>query len=190
MKALKDKTSGLTKKDINTLRESNYKKKCRTCERKLLFSKYAYKKRTKGISINSECNECKYKKNIKNGYLRPQNYKEIYKAKRTSVEGWARQLLDASRSRSSNTKKESNIDINHILELIRPMKCQRTGIDLEIGIKPNNPFSPSLDRIDSLKGYVEGNIQIVCSMYNFCKNRFSDEQVKVFLTKQKYIDII
>ncbi len=33
-----------------------------------------------------------------------------------------------------------------------------------------NPFAPSLDRIDSSKGYEEGNVRIVCLMVNLAMN--------------------
>jgi len=38
----------------------------------------------------------------------------------------------------------------------------------------NHPFRASVDRIDSSKGYVPGNIQIVAQMVNFAKNKFDD----------------
>lgn len=43
-----------------------------------------------------------------------------------------------------------------------------------------NPFSPSLDRKDSSRGYVRDNVDVVCFMYNCAKNRFTDEDVLRF----------
>ena len=39
------------------------------------------------------------------------------------------------------------------------------------------PYSASIDRIDNSKGYMKGNIRFVALMFNYARNRFSDEQV-------------
>lgn len=39
----------------------------------------------------------------------------------------------------------------------------------------------SLDRIDSSKGYIEGNVEFVCSAINLAKNNFSKEAMVSFL---------
>lgn len=57
-------------------------------------------------------------------------------------------------------------------------KCIRTGIDFDLRTDMGNlPFGPSVDRIDSSKGYVLGNIQLVCNIYNYAKNIWSDDDV-------------
>lgn len=43
-----------------------------------------------------------------------------------------------------------------------------------------NPLKPSLDRIDSSKGYVKGNVRFVTVIANLCKQGFSDEDVIAF----------
>mgnify|MGYP001600285305 CR=1 FL=1 len=57
-------------------------------------------------------------------------------------------------------------------------KCEQTGIKLS---PPNNgplsPWSTSLDRIDSSKGYTKDNVQIVCWSYNVAKSTFTDAVV-------------
>ena len=35
----------------------------------------------------------------------------------------------------------------------------------------------SIDRIDSTKGYIEGNIRLVCAAVNFMKHRMNDEEL-------------
>lgn len=54
-------------------------------------------------------------------------------------------------------------------------KCAITGIEFIYDI-PRGPFKPSIDRIDSTKGYTLDNIQIVCWIYNSAKgpNKHSD----------------
>jgi hypothetical protein len=39
----------------------------------------------------------------------------------------------------------------------------------------------SLDRIDSSKGYIKGNVEFVCLAINFAKNDFKKEEMKSFI---------
>ncbi len=57
-------------------------------------------------------------------------------------------------------------------------KCAKTGIpfDLTVG-DGRKPFGPAVDRIKNEIGYLPGNIQIVCNIYNFAKMDFSDADV-------------
>lgn len=45
-------------------------------------------------------------------------------------------------------------------------------------------FSVSIDRIDSSKGYVKGNVQLVCQAVNYAKNKFSNEEFLNFWLKE------
>ena len=59
--------------------------------------------------------------------------------------------------------------------------CPFTGVNLVISsynkIKKNPIYSASLDRIDSTKGYVKGNIRWVSRAINWMKNDMSDDMV-------------
>lgn len=66
-------------------------------------------------------------------------------------------------------------------------RCALTGVEMEIlptsntrGREPLTPWRASLDRIDNLVGYEPGNIRWICVMANYCRNRFSDEDVRHF----------
>lgn len=66
-------------------------------------------------------------------------------------------------------------------------KCAYTNVELILPFpKKGTKYPPitkqaSLDRIDSSKGYIPGNIQFVCSCINFMKSTLSDLEVKRFL---------
>lgn len=44
------------------------------------------------------------------------------------------------------------------------------------------PFAPSIDRIDSAKGYVPGNIRVVTTMVNLAINQFGDAALLTMLS--------
>lgn len=58
------------------------------------------------------------------------------------------------------------------------MQLHKTGKDWEGDT--NNPWKPSLDRIDPDRGYVVGNIRFVTYIANMCKKRWSDDVVVEF----------
>ena len=66
-----------------------------------------------------------------------------------------------------------------------PAVCPVLGIPIEKrfnadGKKGAYPNSPSLDRIDNLKGYEKGNIQVISSKANSMKNSASPEELLKF----------
>ena len=67
--------------------------------------------------------------------------------------------------------------------------CPYTGIKMILPensqkyYKTRSPKRASLDRIDSSKGYVEGNVEFVCLTINLAKNSFTREEMKEFLTE-------
>ena len=84
--------------------------------------------------------------------------------------------------------KEINIDIDYIMEVWNNQKgiCPFTGWKLELP-KNSSVFADgdrmrraSLDRIDSNKGYVKGNVRFISVMANNCKNNFTDKEVRLF----------
>lgn len=55
-------------------------------------------------------------------------------------------------------------------------KCAITGMPM--AHRFNDLKSVSIDRIESDKGYVESNVQLVCRWVNLAKGRFSDEEIR------------
>lgn len=52
--------------------------------------------------------------------------------------------------------------------------------------KKTNPYHASLDRIDSSKGYLKGNVEFVCLSVNYAKNKFPKEEITRFFNKENY----
>ena len=62
-----------------------------------------------------------------------------------------------------------------------------SGLDLILpadtaGWSGKCPFNgASLDRIDSSKGYIEGNVQFICTSLNYMKNKWGHNESKDWL---------
>lgn len=82
--------------------------------------------------------------------------------------------------------KESNIDLEYLKQLWESQNgiCPYTGIKLKLPTYNNYDFyfnCASLDRIDSSKGYIKGNVQFIALPINLMKSTKSDTEIKQFL---------
>lgn len=89
--------------------------------------------------------------------------------------------LYTSFKHSAKAKKlEFNVTIHYLWSLFlkQNRKCVFTGEELHFNrtYKSKKNKTASLDRIDSLKGYVEGNLQWIHKDVNKLKKNFSDER--------------
>jgi len=81
------------------------------------------------------------------------------------------------KKRAKRKKIKFNLDKEWLKEKETIEKCEATGIKFDTTMEPYvNPFYPTIDRIDSKKGYTKDNCQIVCNMFNVAKGEF-DESV-------------
>lgn len=112
--------------------------------------------------------------------------KTVEKHKRQSVEVFLKTLLTGSRQRAKKKGIEHTLTYEDIEELLSTQgrRCVFTKIPFETdrrdAVGGKNPWSPSLDRVDSRKGYVKGNVQLTSLMYNMCKHTFTDDDVRTF----------
>lgn len=96
-----------------------------------------------------------------------------------------------SKGKASIKKHQIDIDVQYLKSVWERQKgkCTYTGIEM---ILPRNTKEhmnvrslkkASLDRIDSSKGYLKGNVEFVCSAINLAKNSFTREEMKEFLSE-------
>lgn len=82
-------------------------------------------------------------------------------------------MIFKAKERASNPKspKEFNITVQDVLNVWpKDNLCPIFKVPLVKGIKRSAPNSPSLDRINSSKGYVPGNIVVMSYLANELKN--------------------
>ena len=92
-----------------------------------------------------------------------------------------------------NRGHECDLDLAYLMGLWEGQggKCALSGIGMNLSEstakKNRSPIEASLDRVDSTKGYLKGNVQFVCYFINLGKSIFSNEEVTSFLEKLKSV---
>lgn len=108
--------------------------------------------------------------------------------------GFDRDELSPFRYYINNCKRNSRkrgIEFNLTVEYIQRLWKHQKGIcpylriemflDAVGHVRHTSPCSASLDRIDSNRGYIEGNVEWICLFVNLGKNGFSKEQIQNLL---------
>lgn len=126
-------------------------------------------------------------------YRRKQGYTRFYCmnpcSKQINVYIPFQHLLHTVEKRSQKSQKGFDLDVEYLKDLWERQKgvCPYTGIKMGLprNIKEKQfiPDAPSIDRIDSSKGYVKGNIEFVCLSVNYAKNGFTKNQTIEFFDK-------
>lgn len=95
----------------------------------------------------------------------------------STIEGRAMAMVSNSKYHSPSRGLEHDIVYEDVLELFhkQEMKCALTKIDFDMNSGKGNPFSPSIDRIDSSRGYHKDNIRLVCYAVNIGLSNFGTD---------------
>jgi len=173
---------GLTLDEKNQIKKIDYERICKKCGIKQSLIKFSCKKEKNGLYyFNYTCNKCEYKRKLKmhNGSIISYNATQTYKENFT-IEGRASMLRNRCKQRAKKYNYDFSLTKEYIISLLENGVCEKTNIKLIIDDSTYHPYAPSIDRIDNNKGYTNDNIQVTCMIYNFCKNKFSEEQVNEF----------
>jgi len=93
------------------------------------------------------------------------------------------------KAKSREHKDTTDLDLEYLRNLWKEQegRCALSGVVMSLPRNTlvweqdrGNPWKPSLDRIDSNKGYLRGNVRFITVMANLCKQSFSDEEVIAF----------
>lgn len=94
--------------------------------------------------------------------------------------------------RSAKRGLERSITREQIASLLQATDglCMVTGIPLSLSAKAPgcrvSPWMPSLDRIDSSKGYTPANCRIVCYLANIAMSQFGEDALRLMLVHYKF----
>lgn len=142
---------------------------CKQCTKEY-NSKYRKMHRKKLQQLNKRWREDNSERNRETKYT-------YYK----SSTGRVTELLHAANRRA----KDKQIPIDITKEFITNLwakqnnKCSLTHIEFQIPQERTggkaSPYAPSIDRIDSNKGYTKDNVRLVCVAVNYALNEFGEE---------------
>ena len=93
-------------------------------------------------------------------------------------------LYRASKERAKTKGWEHNLTIEH-LKSIWPTRCPVFGIELSVSRDVAHDASPTIDRLDSNKGYIIGNVNIISYKANVIKNNGTADEHRLIA---EYID--
>jgi hypothetical protein len=109
--------------------------------------------------------------------LRPGNgeHPNVRRYRQTAT-GRAAQLQSNAKRRAQEKGIPFDLDRLDLIERITAGRCEVTGLPFDLAAGAGlNPWAPSIDRIDSTKGYTPDNVQVVVSAYNIAKGPWSDD---------------
>jgi hypothetical protein len=164
--------------------KSYYRKKgkciCDYCKKEFEKPLSEIKRNEKLNRQNFCCRTCSGMNNIKNFGDRKNQY-DISKHAGHKKDGYTKFRYHFRNIHKRN--KDINVTIDDLKEQWEQQNgvCVFSGVNLVLSsyskIKKNPIYSASLDRIDSSKGYIKGNIQWISRAINFMKGEMSDEMV-------------
>jgi hypothetical protein len=90
---------------------------------------------------------------------------------------FVRDVMDRVRESARTRDLELDIDKDYIRQLLIESNgvCSMSGVKLST--MHNDPNKASIDRIDSSKGYIKGNVRVVATRSNLIKNKWSDAEI-------------
>jgi hypothetical protein len=100
----------------------------------------------------------------------------------------AKKLLNIYQS-AMDRKLEFNLSFESVKTLLKFQTCYYTGRKFD----NDGPYARSIDRIDSIKGYIEGNVVSCTVDINGKKSNLSDDEIellynKIVLHKKKTVE--
>lgn len=138
------------------------------------------------LEIREKTYECRYC-----GDTDPEHFgcqhticKKCYNALDRNRRSYAERLYKTSRQNANSQHYEHNLTMEYIQSLLenQDYKCYYSGITFSNDRKDKYTY-PTIDRIDSTKGYIEGNVCICTLFVNMMKNNATVDQFKDIVTK-------
>jgi t-SNARE complex subunit (syntaxin) len=133
----------------------NRYKICKECNQSLNLNKFSLiEKWNVNSDTKNTCKKCSIK------------IRQTEKLNRDWKDDAARLLYKNIKSRCKRLGREFSIELE---DIIIPEKCPVFGFDLKREDRQTWMCAPSVDRIDSSKGYIKGNVTVVSRRANILK---------------------
>lgn len=117
------------------------------------------------------------------------NPENLIKAEYDEFSPFRYHLKQATLKRNNRKLHPCDIDLPYLKQLWEEQNgiCALSGLPMipRILQDRSQPSSASLDRIDSSKGYIKGNVQFVCCSINLAKKDYSQSQILEFIEQIK-----
>lgn len=175
------------------LKQCEVVKQCNTCKQHKKLFEFSINKASKD-GLQHKCRSCdiayqakRRSENREAGLEYGRKYRAI---KRKDFEYRLQMLLNASKQRAALKKREHTLTLQDIKELYpQDGKCPVFGFALEFNSAGFRETSPSLDRIDSSKGYTRNNVQVISWKANRLKAYATIEDLEILVAFLKYGEI-
>jgi hypothetical protein len=99
------------------------------------------------------------------------------KRKKSRESNLEKRMFSSAKERAKRKGLDFNIELS---DIVIPKLCPILGIELFKGETKVRKNSPSLDRIDSTKGYIKGNVQVISNLANTMKNNATEKELIAF----------
>lgn len=164
-------------------------KKCCRCQKEKSLYEFT-KNRASKDGLQHKCKPCDIEYQRQRRLSNPQKtieYSRQYqKSKKKDFDYRLQMLINASKQRARLKNREHSITVDDIKKIYpKDGCCPIFGMKLEFNSAGFRENSPSIDRIDSAKGYTKDNIQIVSWKANRIKGYASVEELEMLLSYLK-----
>lgn len=152
---------------------------CSTCMQIKLFDEF-YNHKMGGSGRGAVCKICSRARQVE--YWRTDKGRSRIRSSRCMPSGRTPQLICAARHRARTRGLEFNLTRDWVLERIA-RGCEATGLPFVLTGDSKNgrlrsPWSPSIDRIDTNRGYTQDNCRMVVLAFNTARSDWGDETVR------------
>ncbi len=166
-------------------KKCNAVKNCNKCFKSKPLVEFSLDRSSRD-GLQAKCKECDRQYQQTRRSLNKESvleYGRNYQAKRRqNFEYRLQMLLNASKQRASLKNREHTLTLEDIKTLYpADGKCPVFGFALEFNNKGFRDTSPSIDRIDSKKGYTRDNVQIISWKANKLKSTATVEDLELLV---------
>jgi hypothetical protein len=167
-------------------------KTCSSCKEAKFLSEFTLNKAAKD-GLQYKCRACDLTYQTKRRKEKAQEIKEYsrnyQKNRREDFDYRLQMLLNASKQRAKTKNREHTLTLQDVKDKYPPDGlCPVFGFSLEFNSKGFRETSPSIDRIDSSKGYTPENIQIISWKANRLKAYATVEDLEILVAFMKQGD--